>query len=172
MHVWVCVCVCVFVCIYIYMAGFPCSSASKETACNARDLGSTPGSGRSPGEGNGNPLQYSCLENLMDRGAWQATVHGVTRVGHHLVTNPPLYIWHYFQFSSHLAYERLKICSVFYPVLFVICNSFFFPFIFPLCHWHFAFYQTSFLYSNSLLILSFPLESWWKSMVRMAGYGK
>ena len=48
-----------------------------------------PGSGRSPGEGNDNPLQYSCLENSMDRGACQATVHGVTRVGHDLVTKPP-----------------------------------------------------------------------------------
>ena len=55
----------------------------KESACNAGDLGSIPGSGRSPGEGNGNPLQYSCLENPRDRGAWQATVHGVSRVGHH-----------------------------------------------------------------------------------------
>ena len=45
--------------------------------------------GRSPGGGNGNPLQYSCLENPMDRGAWWATVHGVARVGHDLVTKPP-----------------------------------------------------------------------------------
>ena len=52
--------------------GFPCSSVSKESACNARDLGSIPGSGRSPGEGNGNPLQYSCLENPMNREAWQS----------------------------------------------------------------------------------------------------
>ena len=48
------------------------------SACNAGGLGSTPGSGRCPGEGNGNPFQYSCLENFMDRGGWQATVHGVT----------------------------------------------------------------------------------------------
>ena len=48
-------------------------------AGDARDLGSIPGSGRSPGEGNGNPLQYSCLENPMDRGAWWATVHGVVK---------------------------------------------------------------------------------------------
>ena len=48
------------------------------------DLGSVPGLGSSPGEGNGNPLQYSCLENPMDRGAWQATVHGTARVGHDL----------------------------------------------------------------------------------------
>ena len=51
----------------------------QESACNAGDLGSIPGSGRSPGEGNGNPLQYSCLENPMDRGTWWATVHGVTK---------------------------------------------------------------------------------------------
>ena len=58
--------------------GFPGGSDSKESACNEGDPGSIPGSGRSPGEGNDNPLQYSCLENLMDRGAWQA-VHGVTK---------------------------------------------------------------------------------------------
>ena len=69
--------------------GFPYSSVSKESACNAGDLGSIPGLGRSPGEGNGNPLQHSCLENPMDRGAWQATVHGVARVGHDLTTEPP-----------------------------------------------------------------------------------
>ena len=56
---------------------------------NVGDPGLIPGSGRSPGEGNGNPLQYSCLGNSMDRGMWQATVHGVTRVGHDLVTKPP-----------------------------------------------------------------------------------
>ena len=49
-----------------------------------------PGLGRFPGEGNGNLLQYSCLENPTDRGAWQATVHGVARVGHDLATKPPL----------------------------------------------------------------------------------
>ena len=52
-------------------------SDGKESACNAGDLGSIPGSERSPGEGNGNPLQYSCLENPMDGGAWWARVHGV-----------------------------------------------------------------------------------------------
>ena len=55
--------------------GFPGCSDSKESACNAGDLGSIPGSGRSPGEGNGNPRQCSCLENPMDRGAWWASVH-------------------------------------------------------------------------------------------------
>ena len=61
------------------LLGFPYSSVSKESACNAGDPGLIPGLGRSPGEGNGNPLQCSCLENPMDRGAWQATVHGVTK---------------------------------------------------------------------------------------------
>ena len=55
--------------------GFPDASVGKASACNAGDLGSIPGSGRSPGEGNGNPRQYSCLENSMDGGAWWATVH-------------------------------------------------------------------------------------------------
>ena len=53
-----------------------------ESTCNAGDLGSIPGLGRFPGEGNGNPLQYSCLENPMDRGAWRPAVHGVARGGH------------------------------------------------------------------------------------------
>ena len=57
---------------------FPGGSGSKASACNAGDLGSIPGSGRSPGERHGNPLQYSCLENSMDGGAWWATVRGVT----------------------------------------------------------------------------------------------
>ena len=62
--------------------GFPSGSVVKNPPANTGDLGSIPGSGRSPGERNGYPLQYSCLENSMDRGTWQATVHGVTRVGH------------------------------------------------------------------------------------------
>ena len=71
--------------------GFPSGSVDKESACNAGDTGdvsSIPGSGRSPREGNGNLLQYSCLENPMDRGSWQATVYGVTRVRHDLATKP------------------------------------------------------------------------------------
>ena len=58
---------------------FTGGSGSKESACNAGDLGSIPGLGRSPGEGNGYPLQYSGLENSKDRGAWQATIHGVAK---------------------------------------------------------------------------------------------
>ena len=59
--------------------GCPGGLGSKESACNAGDPGSIPGLGKSPGEGNGNPLQYSCLENPMDRRAWQATAHGVAK---------------------------------------------------------------------------------------------
>ena len=59
--------------------GFPGGSEGKASVCNAGDLGSVPGSGRSPREGNGNSLQYSCLENPMDRGTWWAIVHGVAK---------------------------------------------------------------------------------------------
>ena len=65
-----------------------CSSVDTESVCSTGDPGSIPGWERSPGEGNGNQLQYSCLENPMDTGAWQATVYGVTRVGHYLATKP------------------------------------------------------------------------------------
>ena len=65
---------------YHLIWGFPGGLEGKASACNAGDPGSIPGSGRSPGEGNGTPLQYSCLENPMDGGAWKTTVHGVTEV--------------------------------------------------------------------------------------------
>ena len=66
--------------------GFPHSSVGKESACRGGDPGSIPGSGRSPGEGNGNPLKDSCLEDPMDRGVWWAIVHEVARVGYDLAT--------------------------------------------------------------------------------------
>ena len=69
--------------------GFPGGLDGKESACNVGDRGSIPGLGRSPGEGNDNPLQYCCLENTMDRGAWQAPVHGVTK------DRTPLSDWHF-----------------------------------------------------------------------------
>ena len=62
-----------------FFLGFPDDSDGKESSCDVRDLGSIPGLGRSPGEGKGYPLQYSSLENPMDRGAWWATVHGVAK---------------------------------------------------------------------------------------------
>ena len=82
--------------------GFPGNSDGKESACNAGNLDLIPGSGRSPGEGNGNPLQYSCLGNSMDRGAWRATVHGVPKesdtteqlsTAHHKGTEIPQATW-------------------------------------------------------------------------------
>ena len=73
--------------------GFPGGSVSKESACNSGDPGLIPGSGSSPGEGNGNPLQYSRLGNPMDRGAWQAIVLGVVRVEHDLATKLLYTFW-------------------------------------------------------------------------------
>ena len=92
--------------LYEVIQCFAHSSVSKESTCNAEDLGSIPGSGRSPGEGNDNPHQYSCLENPMDRRVCQAIVHGVTRVGHDLATKPPPSLsrlnlsWHSFNVSQ------------------------------------------------------------------------
>ena len=83
--------------------GFPHGSVGKVSACNAVDPASIPGSGRSPGEGNGNPLQYSCLESPMDRGAWQATLHGTARVRHDLVTKPPPPMPHLTVYWTHTA---------------------------------------------------------------------
>ena len=72
-------CLCFLICCLGLSWGFSGGSDGKEPAGNAGDPGLIPGSGRSPGEGNGNPLQYSCLENPMDREVWQATVHTVTK---------------------------------------------------------------------------------------------
>ena len=71
------------------LVGFPCNSVGKETACHTGDLSLIPGSGRSPGKENGNPLQYSCLGNPMDRGAWQAIVH----VSHLILLFLELFHW-------------------------------------------------------------------------------
>ena len=86
--------------------GFPGGSDGKESACSVRDLGSIPGSGRSPGEEHGNALQYSCLENPMDRGAWQATVHGVAK------SQTQLNHWHTYMdhFFPNVAAKSLQSC--------------------------------------------------------------
>ena len=68
-------------------------SDSKESICNAGDPDSIPGLGRSSGEGNGNPLQYSCLENPIDREAWRATVHGVAKRWTRLMTNTYVFLY-------------------------------------------------------------------------------
>ena len=82
----------------IFVWGFPSGSAGKESTGNAGDLGSIAGLGRSPGEGNGYPHRYSCLENPVDRGAWQATVHGIAKCWTQL---------------SDLHFQRLKTDTVF-----------------------------------------------------------
>ena len=64
---------------FVTILTFPCGSVGKESACNAGHLGLIPGLGRSSGEGNGNPLKYSCLDNPMDRGVWRAAVHEVVK---------------------------------------------------------------------------------------------
>ena len=66
----------------VVITGFPGGSEVKASACNVGDMSLNPGLGRSPGEGNGNPLQYSCVENPMDGEAWQATVHEVAKSRH------------------------------------------------------------------------------------------
>ena len=75
--------------VLIIFQGLPWWLSGKEYTCNAGDVGWILGSRRSPGEGNSNPLQHSCLENPMDRGAWWVTVHGVTKVRYNSVTKPP-----------------------------------------------------------------------------------
>ena len=102
--------------------GLPSGSDDKESACNAGDPGLTPRSGRSPGEGNGNPLQYCCLENPMDRGAWWATVHGVaksqTQLSNWVYMQRPLMYWpgsylSHFQFHSchHLLVTPIQVLA-------------------------------------------------------------
>ena len=76
--------------------GIPQWFSGKESACNAGGIGLIPGLGSSPGEGNDNLLQYSCLGNPIDRGTWWPTAHGISRVGHNLETKPPIStIFHY-----------------------------------------------------------------------------
>ena len=88
--------------------GFSGGSVSKESACNSGDPGSISESERSPGEGNGNPLHYSCLENPMNRGAWRATAHGVARVGHDLVTKPRLFLSRLYYFIATVALFKVE----------------------------------------------------------------
>ena len=87
--------------------------AGQETTCNAGDVGSIPGSERSPGEGNSNPLQYSCLGNPVDTGSWRTTVHGVARVGHYLGTKPPHQFskWLY-QFTSWTESKKSRLLCI------------------------------------------------------------
>ena len=100
----------VCVCMYIYKI------CGKSSACNAGDTGLIPVLGRSPTEGNANPFQYSCLENSMDRGAWQATVHGIARVGHNLTSKPPphtyIHTYAYIQIHTYLHISTYIKCDI------------------------------------------------------------
>ena len=96
--------------------GSPCSLVGKEPACNVGDPDLIPGSGRSHGEGNGNPPQDSCLENPMDRGSWQVTVHGVAGARHNLATKPPPYLkW---------VFPVLHLTTVFQHLLYLLLENF------------------------------------------------
>ena len=95
--------------IYIYLYGFPGASEVKAIACKERDPGSIPGSGRSPGEGSGNPLQYSCMENPMDRGAWWVTVYGVAKSRTRLSDFIRIYIYIYGLQNS--LFSQCSICG-------------------------------------------------------------
>ena len=99
-------------------SGFPGGSEVKSPPINAGDAGSIPGSGRCSGEGNGNPLQYSCLGNSRDRGAWPSTVHGVIRVRHNLATKTT--------YQSPWVRERRKIeISVFLDTSHLVVQHFY-----------------------------------------------
>ena len=98
--------------------GFLSGSDGKESACNARDRGSIPESGRCPRKGNGNPLQYSCLENSMDRGTWQASVHGVAKSRRQQQQTLPYFQLFYIASFAHLpAGGNLALLFVSYCVL-------------------------------------------------------
>ena len=89
-----------------YLWGFPGGAVVKNLPANAGDMSSIPGSGRSPGGENGNPLQYSCLENSMDRGAWQATVYEPTKSWTRLSTHPQIT----YMLKTHLSYLQSEDC--------------------------------------------------------------
>ena len=98
---------------------FPSGSDGKASVYNVGDLGSIPGLGRSPGEGNGNPLQYYCLENPMDSGAWQATVHGITKSQARLCDFTSLSLKHALEF--HVVHSlAFALCYVLNSVAIVV----------------------------------------------------
>ena len=99
---------------YTYEKGFPGGSEVKASTCNEGDLGSIRGSGRSPGERNGNPLQYSCLENPMDGEAWRATVHGVAKSRTRLSDFTFTFTFHTYKMFYHLQHIFTPVIS-FYP---------------------------------------------------------
>ena len=110
------VCVCLHVCVCVYTCVCVCTDAysdsdGKESPCSAGDLGSIPGLRRSPGEGNGNPLQYSCLENPMDRGVCRPQSMGSQRVRHNRATN-----------THTCVYAHACVCTHTFMILFNTAN--------------------------------------------------
>ena len=95
--------------IHISILGFSCGSDGKASAQNSGDSGSIPGSGRSPGEGHGNPLQNSCLETSMDGGAWWATVHGVTKSRTRLSDFTFTFTFQYYTWKANLIFNELML---------------------------------------------------------------
>ena len=105
--------------------GFPCGSVVKNPPANAGKASSIPGLGRSPEEGNGNLLQYSCLGNLRDRGVWLATVYGIEkRVGHHLTTKQQNEYFHFFikNLSSNFYSEQVTLLVIFQQRAPTVCH--------------------------------------------------
>ena len=101
MYMYICMYICTYIHIYICLVDFPGGASGKEPVCNAgdiRDLGLIPRLGRSPGGGHGSPLQYSCLENPMDRGEWWDTVHKITKSQTQLsdLTHTHVYLYVYY----------------------------------------------------------------------------
>ena len=131
------------------MWGFPGGSDSKESTCNAGDLGLIPGLGRSPGEGNGCPLQYSCLENFMNKEAWRAIGHGIaesdmTEQLTHTHNDICPSLWHH---TDHFHCPKYPLCftSVFLPTIQPLITSVFTVSVvlpFPeLCCWSYTIYN-------------------------------
>ena len=107
----------------ISLNGFPGDSGSKDSACNTGDPGFIPGSGRSPGEGNGYPLHYPCLENPMDRGAWQITVHGSKELDTaERLTLTFTLLYKNICISNH-EHHRILICDGLYPMIMYLVSS-------------------------------------------------
>ena len=110
--------------IRVLVRWFPVDSDGKESARNAGDLGLILGSRRSPGEGNGNPFQYSYLDSSMDRGAWQATVHGVAqRIRHDWATNTSLFTGHIYVSESEFLHLNEGIIIFFLIILLCWLNE-------------------------------------------------
>ena len=121
---------------YTYLHGLPWWLSGKESTCDAGDTGDPgliPGSGRSPGGGRGNPLQYSCLENATDRGAWQTTVHGVAKS----LTQLKRLSMHAY---IHISFFRLFSIKIYYRILNIVpvlyCRILFVYFIYTVSPLH------------------------------------